>query len=630
MKKIFTLICALMGISGAANASSVNDLVPLKHSYVLVCDELGSRPGQGVLFGDNHFIDLKSGGTTATNKGQVDLSQPAATEVKIGDNMVTIPQYVTEDIIAKYGEDYGGPHYNWLRLKNTQDMIAMKPTAGSKIIFYLQGNNKTGKDARYPKLSKKEDLSDPLNAAPTADFTEYTVSGYRMDFTVPNDWGENDVLYVGSYNGDMFVSFIIVEAQEAAGTPSIKVGPQNFADGLWYREVTCKTVEVDGVKTIATYTTDGSTPDENSPVYTAPVKCYKNQTVKFQAYYDFDGDGKPQKDYICEGADNEGNVNFIFNAPSITTNGATFTITSPYAQQGGTNYYTLNDGDEKAGDGETLTESATVKAYTKITNGSYDTFTSAPTSVDVYALAPIKEKKTISVTGSAVVDEEATASSTTGTVYKVEGGAITADKNDFFVKNLTFAPLANADEAKAKYQVPAGQEAYIQMSNTNISFMVAAGDAVDVKVICSKNACKNIDAADDAEDPTKVIADRQCYVNVSGTTYGGEDLKLNPEGNVITFTLKGGADKSVTDEEGNTTTVFEPADKVYTFQKYSGTGNILISSIEFTPGEATGIQNVKGEQNANVNAPIYNLAGQKVNKGFKGIAIVNGKKVVLK
>ena len=78
MKKIFTLALALMGFAGVANAANVDDLAVLKHSYVLVCDNLGARPGKGVLFGDNHFLDV-NGGTTATNKGKVDLSQPGPT-----------------------------------------------------------------------------------------------------------------------------------------------------------------------------------------------------------------------------------------------------------------------------------------------------------------------------------------------------------------------------------------------------------------------------------------------------------------------------------------------------------------------------------------------------------------------
>ena len=117
------------------------------------------------------------------------------------------------------------------------------------------------------------------------------------------------------------------------------------------------------------------------------------------------------------------------------------------------------------------------------------------------------------------------------------------------------------------------------MSNTNITFMVAEGDSVTVKVICSKNACKNIDADDAAEDKlvNGCTPDRSCYVNVSGTNYchldelGGvaADQKLFPDANIIEFGLKGA--------EGGS---------IFTFQKYSGTGNILISSIEIAPAAA--------------------------------------------
>ena len=43
----------------------------------------------------------------------------------------------------------------------------------------------------------------------------------------------------------------------------------------------------------------------------------------------------------------------------------------------------------------------------------------------------------------------------------------------------------------------------------------------------------------------------------------------------------------------------------------------------------TGIENVKNTI-VNISAPIYNLAGQKVNSSYKGIAIQNGKKFVVK
>lgn len=578
MKKIFTLIIALMGFAGAANAATVDDLAVLKHSYVLVCDNLGARPGKGVLFGDNHFLDV-TGGSTATNKGQVDLSQPGATTYDDGKgNVEDIPQYITEDIIAKYGADYAGPHYNWLRLKNAQDVIAMKLTAKSKVIMYIQGNNKVGKEARIPKIATDAKLENALNAAPDENHAR-TVSGYRWEYTVDDD----GLYYFGSYNGDMFVSFIIIEANEAPGTPTIKVGEQKFENGLWFREVTCKANDMveegstEKIPTVVTYTTDGSAPTAASTKYTEPIKCYKDMTVKFQAFMDF-GDGQPSDDFICPNADNEGSVSFLFEAPAINVDGAQFSIVSPYAEQNGKNYFTLAaDGqvsEAVQGDGTTLDLSATVSAYTIIANGEYGEFKSFSASKDVYVLNPIKEKKTIAIASAdVVVDEEATAASTDGTtVYKVENGSLTADKKDFFVKNLTFGVLK---DAKAQYQVPEGQEAYIQMSNTNIVFQVAEGDSVVVKVVCSKNSCKNLDADDAAEDKLDngCTPDRQCYVNVSGTNYcltdaegkHTNDLKLYPNANVFEFGLGAGT---------------------YTFQKYSGTGNILISSIEITPAAA--------------------------------------------
>ena len=359
-------------------------------------------------------------------------------------------------------------------------------------------------------------------------------------------------------------------------------------------------------------------------------------TVKFQAFMDF-GDGTPADDFIADGADNEGNVSFSFNAPAISAEGANVTITSEY--DGAKNFYKLNGADATEGSSFTLAESATVEAYSQIVNGGYATFITKSTTKDVYLMNPIKEKKTITVTAAdVVIDDEATAASTDGsTVYKVENGAISADKKDFFVKNLTFGVLK---DAKAQYQVPEGQEAYIQMSNTNIVFKVAAGDKVKVKVTCTKNSCKNIDAEDAAEDKLDngCTPDRQCYVNVSGTNYcltdaegkHTNDLKLYPDANVFEFELEGGKNVTSKDEEGNDVTTFEANDTYYTFQKYSGTGNILISSIEFTPIESsTGIAAITTAEEKAKDA-IFNLAGQQVDKTFKGVVIKNGKKMIQK
>ena len=545
MKKIFTLICALAGFAGTANAASVDDLAVCKHSYVLVCDEYtnngtGSRT-KGGLFGDGYFLDV-TGGSVATNKGNTNLSVVNEAD----DN------HVTQAIADKYGAAYPDAHLNSLRLKNAQDVIAMKITNGSKLIFFIQGNynptkpmDNVGTKARYPKIATDAALTNTLNSAPTAD-SPGADAGFRYEWTADDDY----TIYIGSYNGDMFVSYIIVEANEAEGTPSVKVGGQTYEGGLWYREVTCTPQQAYGMDTEVYYTVDGSEPSPtNGTLYTEPIKCYKDMMVKFQASL---------MGQIIPGADNEAPVSFSFNAPAINADGANVTIVSEY--EGAKNFVTLDGNLESAEETSefTLDESATVTAFSRIVNGEYATFETKSTKKDVYVLNPIKEKKTIAVTaGEVVVDEEATKEAkekdaSAADVLVVKDGAISADKMDFFVKDLEFGIVQKNDTAN--YQVPDGQEVYIKMNKTNITFFVAEGDSVDVVVTCSKNACKNINS--------DTASDRQCYVNIDGNK-GGEDLKENPEGNVIKFGLAGG--------------------KYYTFQKYSGTGNILISSIEITP-----------------------------------------------
>ncbi len=64
-----------------------------------------------------------------------------------------------------------------------------------------------------------------------------------------------------------------------------------------------------------------------------------------------------------------------------------------------------------------------------------------------------------------------------------------------------------------------------------------------------------------------------------------------------------------------------------TFYIYRTTGkSTYFNTFTITRGGEAGISTVKAD--ANVNAPAYNLAGQKVSESYKGIVIMNGKKVV--
>ena len=605
MKKFFTLICAMI-CAVVANAANEGDITEMKHSYVCVLDNYtGNGTVQrvkGSLFGANHFLDL-TGGSIATNKGKANLADPTTLTALNGQDL--------EAFSAKYGKY--GEHLNSLRLKNAQDVIAMKLTEGSKVIFVGQGNDKVGKDARIPKMATNAALTEGVvNAAPDADFGK-TSAGYVYEVTVP----ATGTYYVGSYNGDMFLSYIIVEANEALGTPMVEAGDQTFADGLWFVEVTCTpqavTEEGESIATVVTYTTDGTEPTAASPVYKDPIKVYSDAIVKFQAYYDWDGKGAaPAEEDKIDGADNEAVATFSFNAPSLTCENGVVNVTSEY--EGATNMISVAGGEYAAGNSVTLSESAVVSAKTVIKNGSYATFETNPASIDALVLTPITEEVTVTVSGSAVLDEEATATSTTGPVYAVADGVINADKMQFFNKGMQFKAIASADAKNAKYQIN-GQEAYMMFGNDSRLYFEIGCDTVDVEVICSKNSCKTLNEDDDES----VTTDRKCFVNVSGKTYGWNNCEYAEDGKTVTsFTPAA---------EIKTTINFGLVKGSYYFAKYSGTGNILISSIKITPVAADAIKNVATAQK---NGVIYNLAGQKVSADYKGVVIKNGVKVLNK
>lgn len=65
----------------------------------------------------------------------------------------------------------------------------------------------------------------------------------------------------------------------------------------------------------------------------------------------------------------------------------------------------------------------------------------------------------------------------------------------------------------------------------------------------------------------------------------------------------------------------------YVFNKNTQIG---FGGFEFTADEGTGIAGVEVEEENDPNAPVYNLAGQRVGKDVKGILIQNGKKFIRK
>ena len=72
-----------------------------------------------------------------------------------------------------------------------------------------------------------------------------------------------------------------------------------------------------------------------------------------------------------------------------------------------------------------------------------------------------------------------------------------------------------------------------------------------------------------------------------------------------------------------------PVEANKSYLVFQPTGQVGIYGFEFTPGEESGISTVKAAAE-DADAPVYNLAGQKVDNGYKGIVIQNGVKRIQK
>lgn len=108
------------------------------------------------------------------------------------------------------------------------------------------------------------------------------------------------------------------------------------------------------------------------------------------------------------------------------------------------------------------------------------------------------------------------------------------------------------------------------------------------------------------------------YISDDGTT--GNELKVYGG-----LSFKGEKFTSVDDiKVGDVVVVYGKLKKYNTTYELDK-DNILIS----LNGKTTGITNITADEAAK-NAPVYNLAGQKVTKAYKGVVIKNGKKMIQK
>ena len=123
------------------------------------------------------------------------------------------------------------------------------------------------------------------------------------------------------------------------------------------------------------------------------------------------------------------------------------------------------------------------------------------------------------------------------------------------------------------------------------------------------------------------IFQQSSQLGFGGYEFNDETYVAAPEGNLASEFA------AVVDADGVATNVGTTGRSIVTF----GTANMSVEAVgsatptAVVPGDkitSTGISVAKAEQSAN--APLYNLAGQKVNESYKGVVIQNGRKVVIK
>ena len=121
-------------------------------------------------------------------------------------------------------------------------------------------------------------------------------------------------------------------------------------------------------------------------------------------------------------------------------------------------------------------------------------------------------------------------------------------------------------------------------------------------------------------DKTFVLAD-----GADGTCLSDKVTFEDAEGNAVTYQEGGENEYSLSDKLVGFANLPVEANKVY--YVFCVGSKLGIYGFTFTGGETS----IKGiEAAADVNAPAYNLAGQKVGKDYKGVVIQNGRKMLQK
>ena len=209
-------------------------------------------------------------------------------------------------------------------------------------------------------------------------------------------------------------------------------------------------------------------------------------------------------------------------------------------------------------------------------------------------------------------------SSETSVATIASDGTITlvaAGKTDI---TASFAGNDEYEAGKVTYTLTVKEASSVDISNTpETAYSVAKA----IELI----------AANEGLDTKVYVKGKIASITEVSTSYGNATYNISDDGTTTT-TLQVFRGYYLDGEKFTAEDQIKVGDEVVVYGKltlYNGTNEINTGSSIYSLNGTTGINNISAEE-ANADAPVYNLAGQRVGKNAKGVLIKNGKKYVVK
>jgi hypothetical protein len=188
--KLFTLLSLLLCLcSSGVWASTVDNLATISSDYTFIADNFNSTGTSalttGTLYDNNRILSI-GGNNAATNKNSSTIS--------------------------------GVSHYNSLRLKNSQNQLAIKVSGACSIKFYTYSDSKRGVTVgTTPRTGNKGDNTD----SNCNEYGQQTVSTTTWTANITS----GGVVYIASFGGDFWIAGFEVTFPVSGNPPTINTQP---------------------------------------------------------------------------------------------------------------------------------------------------------------------------------------------------------------------------------------------------------------------------------------------------------------------------------------------------------------------------------------------------------------------